>query len=42
VTWTMAQEPAGPAKLPMLAGLLLNLTLRKLRSYSDSLATRQR
>lgn len=47
LTWTMAQKPAGPAKLAMVVvGPLLNLALRRylrnLRSYTDSLATRQR
>jgi carbon monoxide dehydrogenase subunit G len=47
LTWTMAQKPAGPAKLAMaVVGPLLNLGLRRylrnLRSYTDSLATRQR
>lgn len=47
LTWTMAQKPAGPAKLAMaLVGPLVNLALRRylrnLRSYTDSLATRQR
>lgn len=42
----MAQKPAGPAKLAMVVvGPLLNLALRRylrnLRSYTDSLATRQ-
>lgn len=46
LTWTMAQKPAGPAKLAMVVvGPLLNLALRRylrnLRSYTDSLATRQ-
>lgn len=46
LTWTVAQKPAGPAKLAMaLVGPLLNLTLRRylrnLRSYTDSLTTRQ-
>lgn len=46
LTWTMAQKPAGPAKLAMaVVGTLLNLALRRflrnLRSYTDSLATRQ-
>ncbi|OBH52411.1 SRPBCC family protein [Mycobacterium sp. E2479] len=47
LTWTMAQKPAGAAKLAMVVtGPLLNLALRRylrnLRSYTDSLATRQR
>jgi hypothetical protein len=47
LTWTMAQKPAGPAKPAMVVvGPLLNLALRRylrnLRSYTDSLATRQR
>jgi len=47
LTWTMAQKPAGPAKRAMVVvGPLLNLALRRylrnLRSYTDSLATRQR
>lgn len=47
LTWTMAQKPAGPAKLAMaVVGPLLNLALRRylrnLRSYTDSLATQQR
>ncbi len=47
LTWTMAQQPAGAAKLAMVVvGPLLNLALRRylrnLRSYTDSLATRQR
>lgn len=46
LTWTMAQKPAGAAKLAMVVvGPLLNLALRRylrnLRSYTDSLATRQ-
>ncbi|OBH53038.1 hypothetical protein A5687_07950 [Mycobacterium mantenii] len=46
LTWTMAQKPAGPARLAMVVvGPLLNLALRRylrnLRSYTDSLATRQ-
>ncbi len=41
LTWTMAQKPAGPARLGMmLFGPLLNLGLRrflrKLRSYTDA------
>ncbi|BDN81931.1 MULTISPECIES: SRPBCC family protein [Mycobacterium] len=41
LTWTMAQKPAGPARLGMmLSGPLLNLGLRrflrKLRSYTDA------
>ncbi|CAM4424889.1 Polyketide cyclase / dehydrase and lipid transport [Mycobacterium basiliense] len=41
LTWTMAQRPAGPARLGMvLFGPLLNLGLRrflrKLRSYTDA------
>ena len=41
LTWTMAQKPAGPAKLAMFfVGPLLNLALRRflrnLRSYTDS------
>ncbi|BBY00301.1 SRPBCC family protein [Mycobacterium seoulense] len=40
LTWTMAQKPAGPARLAMyLVGPLLNLGLRRflrnLRSYTD-------
>lgn len=47
LTWTMAQKPAGAAKLAMVVvGPLLNLALRRylrnLRNYTDSLATRQR
>jgi carbon monoxide dehydrogenase subunit G len=49
LTWTMAQKPAGPAKLAMFfVGPLLNLALRRLlrnlRSYTDSRfgATQQR
>jgi carbon monoxide dehydrogenase subunit G len=49
LTWTMAQKPAGPAKLAMFfVGPVLNLTLRRflrnLRSYTDSRfgAARQR
>ncbi|OBJ10087.1 hypothetical protein A5624_16565 [Mycobacterium sp. 1482292.6] len=47
LTWTMAQKPAGPVKPAMVVvGPLLNLALRRylrnLRSYTDSLATRQR
>ncbi|MEB4210519.1 SRPBCC family protein [Mycobacterium sp. 94-17] len=47
LTWTMAQKPAGPAKLVMVVvGPLLNLALRRylrnLRSLTDSFATRQR
>ncbi|OBF07603.1 hypothetical protein A5730_12280 [Mycobacterium sp. ACS4054] len=48
LTWTMAQKPAGPARLAMYAvGPLLNLGLRRflrnLRSYTDARysATRQ-
>ncbi|OBG36663.1 SRPBCC family protein [Mycobacterium sp. E3198] len=46
LTWTMAQKPAGPARLAMFVGRpLLNLGLRRflrnLRSYTDALATRQ-
>jgi carbon monoxide dehydrogenase subunit G len=48
LTWTMAQKPAGPARLVMpLVGPLLNLGLRRflrnLRSYTDARfpATRQ-
>jgi carbon monoxide dehydrogenase subunit G len=46
LTWTMAQKPAGAAKLAMVVvGPLLNLALRRylrnLRNYTDSLATRQ-
>ncbi|MEB3984130.1 SRPBCC family protein [Mycobacterium sp. 663a-19] len=48
LTWTMAQQPAGPARLAMFAvGPLLNLALRRflrnLRSYTDARfgATRQ-
>jgi hypothetical protein len=46
LTWTMAQKPAGAAKLAMVVvGPLLNRSLRRylrnLRSYTDSLATRQ-
>lgn len=48
LTWTMAQKPAGPARLPMaVVGPLLNLVLRRflrnLRSYTDTrfAATRQ-
>ncbi|WP_197509487.1 SRPBCC family protein, partial [Mycobacterium sp. E3247] len=41
LTWTMAQKPAGPARLAMyLVGPLLNLGLRRflrnLRSYTDA------
>jgi carbon monoxide dehydrogenase subunit G len=41
LTWTMAQKPAGPARLVMpLVGPLLNLGLRRflrnLRSYTDA------
>ena len=41
LTWTMAQKPAGPARLAMVAvGPLLNLGLRRflgnLRRYTDS------
>lgn len=49
LTWTMAQKPAGPARLAMFAvGPLLNLGLRRflrnLRSYTDTRysATQQR
>ncbi len=49
LTWTMAQKPAGPARLAMaVVGPLLNLVLRRflrnLRSYTDTrfAATRQR
>jgi carbon monoxide dehydrogenase subunit G len=49
LTWTMAQKPAGVARLAMVfIGPLLNLTLRRflrnLRSYTDTrfAATRQR
>ena len=47
LTWTMAQKPAGPARLAMVVvGPLLNLALRRflknLRSYTDARATRQR
>ncbi|OMC07650.1 MULTISPECIES: SRPBCC family protein [unclassified Mycobacterium] len=46
LTWTMAQQPAGPARLAMLfAGPLLNLGLRRflrnLRSYTDARAAQQ-
>jgi carbon monoxide dehydrogenase subunit G len=41
LTWTMAQQPAGPARLAMaVVGPLLNLALRRflrnLRSYTDN------
>jgi carbon monoxide dehydrogenase subunit G len=41
LTWTMAQKPAGPARLAMVVvGPLLNLALRRflrnLRSYTDT------
>lgn len=41
LTWTMAQKPAGPARLAMVvAGPLLNLALRRflrnLRGYTDA------
>ena len=49
LTWTMAQKPAGPARLAMpVVGPLLNLVLRRflrnLRSYTDArfAATQQR
>ncbi len=47
LTWTMAQKPAGPARLAMFAvAPLLNLGLRRflknLRSYTDARATQQR
>jgi Polyketide cyclase / dehydrase and lipid transport len=49
LTWTMAQQPAGPARLAMfVVGPLLNLGLRRflrnLRSYTDARypATQQR
>ena len=49
LTWTMAQKPAGPARLAMVVvGPLLNLGLRRflrnLRSYTDTRfsATQQR
>jgi hypothetical protein len=40
LTWTMAQKPAGPARLAMFVGRpLLNMALRRflanLRSYTD-------
>lgn len=48
-TWTMAQKPAGPARLAMVVvGPLLNLRLRRLlgnlRRYTDTrcAATQQR
>jgi hypothetical protein len=47
LTWTMAQKPAGPARLAMfVVGPLLNLGLRRflrnLRSYTDTRAAQQR
>jgi hypothetical protein len=47
LTWTMAQKPAGPARLAMFAvAPLLNLGLRRflrnLRSYTDARAAQQR
>ncbi len=47
LTWTMAQKPAGPARLAMfVVGPLLNLALRRflsnLRSYTDARVARQR
>lgn len=46
LTWTMAQKPAGPARLAMyVVGPLLNLGLRRflrnLRSYTDSRAAQR-
>lgn len=47
LTWTMAQKPAGAARLAMFfVAPLLNLALRRflrnLRSYTDNRATQQR